>query len=358
MATTTTMRSPERARRLFDSTADDSSASAASPPTGANVSSGSKQSTPNSGQKRARRSSASWSTPSSPSNAHASVAAASRSFLVGPNSPSVAKTLFVGRDDSSSSDTSSCDADNDIKDRTTAHPCQARHLERSNTLDKEDRAASPSRRRRKRLQRSRVQSQAPPTEPIELLATDPQSRDGGVTPPYNEGPQLLATTARKPSLPAFHSPELRTSTLLRKARAGPRPPPIISPHVKGLDPDATGAPTVRSRAIASVLASPLHSPTTGRLSKHMTTNLSMASPVQLEPRTPPRHASNSPCTTVDRIGSRLPSKLLRELGRWLTDWCGAPYYLLTVCSPSRGPRPATSACHAPSSRRSGTNEQD
>ncbi|GAB9464188.1 Wee protein kinase [Globisporangium polare] len=204
------MRSPERARRLFDTALDDTSSP--TPPPRSNDSnvgsihsyssggSSSKSSASSSGQKRSRRASGL----SSPEATTRKAAATDAHGCDRPSSPRVNKALFM---DAVSSDDEQDDQSGDDGERISRHD---------------------------------------------------------------------------------------SSAASRKLRAAPGRHPLISPFVKGSEADSAVPQVPRSKAISSVPTSPLHSPTTAKLSNHMDANLSMKSPVQQVPRTPQKSSSVTP----------------------------------------------------------------
>lgn len=339
------MRSPERARKLFASAADEAASASTTPRSNdsassyigsvgsyyssASASSSKSNVSTNSGQKRSRRA----SDLASPTRAGAAIAASAAATPTpdGPGSPRVTKALFM--DAASSDDSNDEDDDNDSSnvernnhsyrhnrssrssgdtERTVRRRCDSASNTTSNNATEQthacniaarqaqsqralaDTAVTPQLRRRVRSPPLAKQQEPNGRE------RDEQLHAPAATPPTRTRRRASGATATAAaSLPDFRSPT-EPSPAPRKARVSRRHP-MISPFIKSnsSDPGTTGGPPVRSRAISSVPTSPLHSPTTGKLSKHMTTNLSMTSPVHMAPKTPQKCMSGTPCMSTD-----------------------------------------------------------
>lgn len=305
-----TMRSPERARRLFDTALDDTSSPTPPLSSGSNVSSygsihsyssgSSSKSNASSGQKRSRRSSG-LSSPEAVASAR-KAAATEAHDCDRPSSPRVNKALFM---DAVSSDDDQNDPSDDgngeqisrhdsicsnasssnNKESQPAHRHKAPRSEKSSAVAKD---ATPPRRSQRAVRRR-------PRSPLRLN----ESNDADNHPMTNTTPTKGRRRSPVASTPAaaapdFCSPALQ-SAVSRQLRAAPGRHPLISPFVKGSEPDSAASQAPRSKAISLVPTSPLHSPTTVKLSNHMDANLSMKSPVQHVPRTPQKSSSVTPC---------------------------------------------------------------
>lgn len=340
------MRSPERARRLFDAALDDASSPTPQLSSGSNISSyGSvhSYSSSSSGQKRSRRSSGLSSSPEAIVTARR-VSATEEHNCDRPSSPRVNKALFtdamssddddkvnqsdddgeqMSRRDSVYSNASSDGNTKESKGNRPAYRHKALRSDRSSVATKD---ATPPRRPQRALRR-RPRSPLAISEPTGTNDHPMTSK----TPTKGRRRSPVAPTNAAAIAPGFCSPALQFAAS-RQLRAVPSRHPLISPFVKGAEPDSLATQGPRSKAISSVPTSPLHSPTTVKLSKDMNANLSMKSPVQQVPRTPQKSSSVTPC--------KLHAKSLT-----LTHWQPmllVSAYVLAVNSSSEDPRTSRS----------------
>lgn len=301
------MRSPERARRLFDTALDDTSSP--TPPPRSNDSnvgsihsyssgggSSSKSSASSSGQKRSRRASGL----SSPEATTRKAAATDAHGCDRPSSPRVNKALFM---DAVSSDDEQDDQSGDDGERISRHDSVCSNAGSGN---KENQAVYQYKALCSKTSSKVTKDVTPPRRPQRAVRRRPRSPlamqesvDAGDHPMRSTTPakgrrRSPAASTTAAIGPAFCSPALQ-SAASRKLRAAPGRHPLISPFVKGSEADSAVPQVPRSKAISSVPTSPLHSPTTAKLSNHMDANLSMKSPVQQVPRTPQKSSSVTPC---------------------------------------------------------------